>query len=1098
MVSIVETTAVSLRKGDHSANLGFKGVLAEVVADLGVDGKGTDNNTTLRLHNGVTEGGIPLCRADMLNISTKILAENRQVFNDKNLAYSDLSNIDSELDSRGINTLLSNLRNAGLVTSAELENYAKKDTSNINTFSLTDPNIHNGITDIRNKPLAYADLSNVTGGLDGLERTSNKVNTITTSTTSAEKYPSTRAVVDYVEDIIIEGSDFLKKDFKNAVSYDVLYSNSSSQIYRYDNSSTNIMDGGVNFVVNTEYYTDQKLNNLEEIQVKVNSIDNNGKPTSISLTMTEGGSNPSFSNNSFIQSDTNEKCYLILTAVNVTGYANVYTFAVTIDTDQTVGTGFIANKVYTINTGSTNPPRSNKLLYVKPTLVNAGGSIESFEYVPFESNTNLTTNTLTVINPTGNAIINVISTKTLPDNIYGAKLLKTDLSNLRGMTEEDAQIAMDKAWRIGYHENLPTKDEGIDDSSYLDIATAGMVWNALYGPDSNFLDSSLSNCITEIPQNIKVELNNNTLTLKAGSILVGTGLTYTTTTIERDEITSISDSLNDGLYEVFSSANENPHNLRMLSKIASGDSNSFPTTNLDNYNVYFNTDDQKLYRYNSTTSNWQNFVNYYPVCLIEIKSGIASFARDNNNNDIIFNAACFVGHHVIIYPGIKALVANGLKENGNLISNQIATNVVIVSELDSVTKNVMLAPSNIIYKRRGYEEVNNYNDIDPSIRCDYYVKSENRMYYVNDSLTINNDNTVNLIDVIYNGTTITDFTIRQPARIVTTEILTNYESKSKDKRNIGEIITSTIPLEDAGLHLLNGDILSNEGIYSEFVTYIANLRINYPDLFTTEADWNTSNSIYGICGKFVYNSTNNTLRLPKITGFIEGTLTETNLGNITEAGLPNITGSFSKQCLMNWSDQYERGALYQGETDDSTTPQNAGGTDGGNNFTIAFDASKSNNIYGNSNTVQPQSIKVFYYIVVANTTKTDIQVNIDQIATDLNNKVDKNNFVEAQVIVETYKNGTNWYRVWSDGWIEQGGTIEVTSSQEYTVSLLKEFLSNSYIAVKNYNSSASTNALDKEVSCYDKQAGTFKTYCDTGDTNHFDWYACGYGEIPSI
>ena len=49
-------------------------------------------------------------------------------------------------------------------------------------------------------------------------------------------------------------------------------------------------------------------------------------------------------------------------------------------------------------------------------------------------------------------------------------------------------------------------------------------------------------------------------------------------------------------------------------------------------------------------------------------------------------------------------------------------------------------------------------------------------------------------------------------------------------RNVGEIVTSTIPLTDAGLHLLDGALLSGDGIYEEFVDYIANLYENSTDL----------------------------------------------------------------------------------------------------------------------------------------------------------------------------------------------------------------------------------------------------------------------------
>lgn len=35
--------------------------------------------------------------------------------------------------------------------------------------------------------------------------------------------------------------------------------------------------------------------------------------------------------------------------------------------------------------------------------------------------------------------------------------------------------------------------------------------------------------------------------------------------------------------------------------------------------------------------------------------------------------------------------------------------------------------------------------------------------------------------------------------------------------------------------------------------------------------------------------------------------------------------------------------------------------------------------------------------------------------------------VVSSVVVESYDNGSNWYRIWSDGWIEQGGYINYPS-----------------------------------------------------------------------
>ena len=189
-------------------------------------------------------------------------------------------------------------------------------------------------------------------------------------------------------------------------------------------------------------------------------------------------------------------------------------------------------------------------------------------------------------------------------------------------------------------------------------------------------------------------------------------------------------------------------------------------------------------------------------------------------------------------------------------------------------------------------------------------------------------------------------------------------------RNIGEIIQSTIPLVDDGLHLLDGALIDGNGIYRAFVDYIASIYDASANYFTTEASWQDSVTNYGVCGKFVYDSVNNTVRLPKITGFIEGASGVTNLGDLTLAGLPDHTHSYT---TVSGTYVAMGGDLrFYNSTSVSGTGL----------------ASATNPIYGRSNTVQPQSIKVLYYVVIATSTKTDIQVDIDEIATDLNGKAD--------------------------------------------------------------------------------------------------------------
>ncbi|MBQ7632873.1 MAG: hypothetical protein IJS88_02005 [Alphaproteobacteria bacterium] len=81
-----------------------------------------------------------------------------------------------------------------------------------------------------------------------------------------------------------------------------------------------------------------------------------------------------------------------------------------------------------------------------------------------------------------------------------------------------------------------------------------------------------------------------------------------------------------------------------------------------------------------------------------------------------------------------------------------------------------------------------------------------------------------------------------------------------------------------------------------------------------------------------------------------------NANTTINAGLPNIKGEMTAQCMMNYFGKYESGALYQGNS--ASGIQTAGGTDGDCPYTVALDASKSNSIYGASTTVQPPAYRV--------------------------------------------------------------------------------------------------------------------------------------------
>lgn len=94
-----------------------------------------------------------------------------------------------------------------------------------------------------------------------------------------------------------------------------------------------------------------------------------------------------------------------------------------------------------------------------------------------------------------------------------------------------------------------------------------------------------------------------------------------------------------------------------------------------------------------------------------------------------------------------------------------------------------------------------------------------------------------------------------------------------------------------------------------------------------------------------------TFNLPNlIDRFVEGSATA---GTEKSAGLPNITGrtrstggDYANGAFENLAEDYSWGSL------SASTPKRV----------LSFDASRSNSIYGNSNTVQPPALTMRYII----------------------------------------------------------------------------------------------------------------------------------------
>ena len=109
------------------------------------------------------------------------------------------------------------------------------------------------------------------------------------------------------------------------------------------------------------------------------------------------------------------------------------------------------------------------------------------------------------------------------------------------------------------------------------------------------------------------------------------------------------------------------------------------------------------------------------------------------------------------------------------------------------------------------------------------------------------------------------------------------------------------------------------------------------------------------------------------------------------------------------------------------------------------------------------------------------------------NKLDKAvDGVSLKYVTETFDDGTNWFRKWSDGWIEQGGTL-VAKTGIITLTFLLPFADEKYCILKNTGSTVN-NGYPSSAAVAFYNLTTTSALTPQVDVYTFTrWYACGQG-----
>lgn len=96
------------------------------------------------------------------------------------------------------------------------------------------------------------------------------------------------------------------------------------------------------------------------------------------------------------------------------------------------------------------------------------------------------------------------------------------------------------------------------------------------------------------------------------------------------------------------------------------------------------------------------------------------------------------------------------------------------------------------------------------------------------------------------------------------------------------------------------------------------------------------------------------------------------------------------------------------------------------------------------------------------------------------------------VILASYTSGTSWYRKWSDGWVEQGGTF--TSLYDQAVTLIVPMKDTNYTILTSKTSMGSAAVIvDKVTTTSFNVLGRGQGGSGFGENVSGYWYVAGWG-----
>lgn len=359
------------------------------------------------------------------------------------------------------------------------------------------------------------------------------------------------------------------------------------------------------------------------------------------------------------------------------------------------------------------------------------------------------------------------------------------------------------------------------------------------------IKDTITNCLTNIPENIKLELTDTEIILKAGSVVYlpngkneDDSLKFEKVVIQEDITTNIQNAGNATSTKVFINVRNNMLDTAFQDVNMWKSTDGIPTEN--SFNRAYDYTNNDIY-YRQGTDNWVKESNFMSL-------PIAIATTDENRKiisiDKIFNGFGYFDRTLFALPGVEGLIPNGRGKNGELINNKFSTENLILRTFPENNEELICTL---------YCNVNTFGVLQKTVKQSlkkYYYYYNNKTNY-----NINLDSNDIHIDNIYPYCKISDYFCIDNGKIIDLDLdtvfqATNYSNINMEFENILNTEKSnciTKVSNDINLIYITNKTLTlkaNSDIYIPYgLEIFKRIRINSDIIKNTENNVNTNTLI---------------------------------------------------------------------------------------------------------------------------------------------------------------------------------------------------------------------------------------------------------------